>query len=398
MFGFSSVPSASRPRWLPGQKARLSHALSAMLMVWVLGVFPAALLGAPVASAHTRDTTTDQAVLRDSPAVVRIVSEMAGALICHACASDGSDIISPQDPNNQPFVWAASGSGAFISPDGYILTADHVVDDGPNNPADVNLVLQAAAQDIGQRYNVDPNAVLAFFQDHPDQVQVIIKVVSQTVFLSTAYTGQLQNTGQMISYPITRIVVNSPIDQQDTAIIKVGATDMPNLSLADASDVVTGETITSVAFPADADQVTGGDFFPLLSPSQSDAGTLSSLLTSTVETGQITAQKTVSGTLYYETSAIANHGSSGGPVIDDQGRIIGFNDRISDSNRVVTLVSSSVAQEYVRQAGVTNSGQGAFETLWTKAVNEYYAGGACQLTNAASDLSKLHANYPAFGG
>lgn len=367
-----------------------------------LAALSTTLLGGAVASAHTPgDTSTDQAVLRDSPAVVRIISALQGGLVCHACLSDGSDIVSPQ---NGAFQWASSGSGAFISPDGYILTADHVVDHGTNNQADVDIVLQAAAQDIGQRYGLDPNSVLSFLENHPNQVQVIIQVVSQTVFLSTAYTGQLQNTAQVISYPITRIVVNSPIDKQDTAIIKVGAQDMPNLTLADASQVSVGETITAVAYPGDADQVTGnggsgtGDFTPLLNPSQSDAGTISSLLTSTVETGRLTAQKTVGGTLYYETDAIANHGSSGGPVIDDQGRIIGFVDQGSDTGRVVSLVSSSVAEEYVRQAGVNNSGQGAFETLWMKAVNEYDASGTCHFTNSASDLNKLRQNYPSFGG
>ncbi len=265
------------------------------MALFMLAAFPAALLGAPIASAHSLDDVgASQAVLLDSPAVVRIVGLVQGGLVCHACLSDGSDIVSPQ---SGAFEWAVSGSGAFISPDGYILTADHVVDHSANNPGDVDFVLQAASQDIGQRYGLDPNTVLSFLENHASQVDIIVQPVSQTVFLSTAYTGQLTTTGAAISYPVTRIVVNSPVDQQDTAIIQVGAQDMPNLTLAQTSDVSVGENITAIAFPADADQVTAnggagtGDFTPLLNPSQSDAGTISSLLTSTVETGQITSER-----------------------------------------------------------------------------------------------------------
>lgn len=372
-----------------------------LVALLTLAALPTTMLGAQVASAHAMDDGATKAVMLDSPAVVRIIGALQGGLICHACDASGADIVSPQ---SGAFQWATTGSGAFISPDGYILTADHVADQTANNPLNVDFVAQAASQDIGQRYNLDPNVVLNFLQNHASQVQIIVQSISQTVFLSTGYTGQLQTTGAAISYPVTRIVASSPVDQQDTAIIQVGAEDMPNLTLAQASDVSTGETITALAFPGDADQVTQnggagtGDWLPLYNPSQSDAGTISSLLTPTVETGQITAQKTATGTLYYETSAISNHGSSGGSVVDDQGRVIGFVDQGSATGRVSVLVSSSVAASYVRQAGVNNSGQGTFEVLWTKAVNEYYATGTCHFTNAASDLNKLHTNYPAFGG
>ncbi|HLW01372.1 MAG TPA: serine protease [Ktedonobacterales bacterium] len=385
------------------RKAGFGPAFQMLLLValLMLAALPTAIVGTPAARAQALDASASKAVTLDSPAVVRIIGALQGGLICHACDSSGADIVSPQ---SGAFQWATTGSGAFISPDGYILTADHVADQTANNPLNTDFVVQSASQDIGQRYNLDPNAVLNFLQNHSSQVQIIVQSISQTVFLSTGYTGQLEATGAAISYPVTRIVTSSPVDQQDTAIIQVGAQDMPNLTMAQASDVSTGETITAIAFPGDADQVTQnggagtGDWLPLYNPSQSDAGTISSLLTPTVETGQITAQKTATGTLYYETSAISNHGSSGGSVVDDQGRVIGFVDQGSETGRVSVLVSSSVAESYIRQAGVNNSGQGAFETLWTKAVNEYYASSPCHFTNAASDLNKLHTNYPAFGG
>lgn len=357
-------------------------------------------VAAPAAGASpVAGTPLHDSVALDSPAVVRIVSVVDGALICHACANDGSDITSPA---SGAFEFYTAGTGAFISSDGYILTADHVVDNSTNNPDDVSFIYQSALQDIAQRVGggTQPSDVDTFLQQHSSSLEVDIQQKSQQAYLTTAYTGQLQNTSQVVSYAVTRIAASSPVDKQDTAIVKIEAQDLPYLTLAPNSAVSAGDNVTAIAFPADADQVlsTSGDFTSLISPTQSDVNTINSLLTPSVQTGQVTAQKTLAdGTPVYETDGIANHGSSGGPVIDDKGQVIGFVDSGSSTGRVVNLISSSVAQEYAQQAGVATPKSGNFETLWTTASKDYNATGACHWTRAAADLKKLHDQYPNFG-
>src|SRR6185437_1764895 len=85
----------------------------------------------PALRAQAADSVAQQAVQLDSPAVVRIVSVVNASLTCSGCASDGSDIHSPSD--GSVFTYYSSGSGAFITPGGAILTADHVVDHSLNN-------------------------------------------------------------------------------------------------------------------------------------------------------------------------------------------------------------------------------------------------------------------------
>ena len=387
-----------RRRAVRGASLSLLAALLAMALTPLLALAPVAAAH-PGAQSSPADGTNRHGVNLASPAVVRIVSEVDGQVVCKTCANDGSDVTFPLD--GSAYALAFSGSGAFISSDGYVLTADHVVD-YENNDQIILDFFNEAVNEFAQVSGYSQSDAQAIFLELVNQnlISIPTKVVSQKVFLSTAYTGSLTNPAGVTSYDITRIVANSPVDKQDVAVVKVEAKDMPYLQLAPANSVKVQDTITAVAYPADADT---GDFTALLSPtSGGNVNTANSLLTASVNTGQVTGQKAFpDGTPVYETSGLANHGSSGGPVIDTQGRIIGVVDAIALSNgqedtRVVYLIPSDIAAQYVRQAGASTGG--TFMTQWTKAIGEYDATGPCHFTNAKRDLTNLKNSYPAFGG
>jgi len=379
----------------PGRLAIRALAALALASAWL----SAAVAWAPQAAAHAADgSDTHHAVHLASPAVVRIVLGVSGHVTCIACLN-GQTVREPSDGSE--YAYAFSGSGAFISPDGYIMTADHVVDPDSARFA----VVDAAISDFAQQAGISQDAATKIFEQADSNGQLdysSVQITDQRVYLSTDYTGQLQSAGEVISYPIQRIAASSPIDQQDTAIIKVDAQDMPFLQLAAASEVNVQDTVTAVAYPGDADPTSGSDnnsFDQLLDPSATSATTLNNLLTPTVETGSIIAQKTVTAnTAAYETTGISNHGSSGGAVINSDGKIVGFVDRFSstDSDRVTILVASSVVAKYAAQAGVPAAPTGQFMTQWSKAITEYDTPGACRYTNAARDLQQLAAQYPKF--
>jgi serine protease Do len=375
-----------------GFSKRLSwQLLTSVLVVMMLTI----VVVAPHARAASTDSTA-HGVRLASPAVVRILTTIDGQVICNSCAIDGSTITFPS--NDSSYELFASGSGALISPDGYVLTADHVVDFQPNDPYIQEWFFQSLIQDYAMTHGISEDQATQLFKQLQDQLSYSYKVTRQQVFLSTAYTGLLQSVAQVTSYEVTRIVVNSSPDRQDVAIIKVEAQDLPYLALASASSIHVQDSVTAITFPADAET---SSFVALADPNstRSTSGMLSALLTPSVETGQITAEKPLSdGTQVYETSNIAAAGSSGGPVVNSHGQIIGFVDAASLDQRVVILVPSEIVASYTRQAGIANLQAGSFMSLWTKAINEYDASWACHWTQAYQDLKQLREKYSQFGG
>jgi S1-C subfamily serine protease len=370
----------------------LVAAAAALIVALLAGAIAALVMGGHSAPAPS----TTHAVRIDSPAVVRILSVWEGQLICHGCARNGSDVLAPDSGTFETYT---SGSGAFISPDGYVLTADHVTEHSTNNPDDVDSLLSYAANDWANRFGSSASFWLQYYQDHGNAVDLKISTASSQVFLSTAYTSQLQNTAQVASYRIQRVVASSPVYKQDTSIVKIEAHDMPYLTLASASSVSIGDTVTSIGFPGDADSVlNGGNFTALLDLTHSDINTVNSLLSSSVQTGQVTATKSMAdGTPVYETSGISSQGSSGGPVIDQSGQIIGFVDAGPSDHRLSFLIPSSVVAEYAHEANVTSPAQGNFMGQWTSAIDDYDSTGPCHLSRATGTLQQMRDQYPTFG-
>ncbi|HEX8730509.1 MAG TPA: trypsin-like peptidase domain-containing protein [Ktedonobacterales bacterium] len=372
---------------------------AALACVWALASAP--LVAA--APAHPADSVAQQAVQVDSPAVVRIVSVVNASLTCAGCASNGSDIHSPSDGGT--FTYYSSGSGAFISPDGAILTADHVVDHSMNNPEEVTFIEQQAAQDIAQNFNTTAGQALTYLQNNPAKVSITFQVVFQKAFLSTAYTGNLPDTRHIYAFPITSTLASSQVSKQDTAIVKIDtsgikpAPDFPYLTLAN-SPVSALDPVTAIAFPADADlALNNTDFTALANPGSSDVNTINSLLSPSVNSGAITKANEVrpDGTLVYEANSIASNGSSGGPVINNQGQMIGFVDAGTSTDRLTFIISSAAVAKLAGQAGVSTATQGRFMGLWTKAMTEYNATTSCHWTSAEADLTALKTQYPTFG-
>ncbi len=375
-------------------RGRCSTALSSsffsrLLVMGVLSLvaITTAFQGVIVRAAGSQ-TTTDPvkvAVELAKPAVVRIYTSVVGRLLVHFPAGD---VEFPQ--NTQSYALTISGSGTFISSYGDILTADHLITPPSQVFADV------AAPDVtayinqhriyGMQLSVDQvNLALASGQIRSDAV---FQSKSSEVYLSTAYTGPLSATSlsmlpSTIHQNVDSVEAESSFAQKDVAIIHAPFSDTPGVQLGDSSQVQQLDNLTILGFPGNGDV--------------SDRPT--NLLTPSVNTVAVSSIKTTdSGAPVIQIGGNVEHGDSGGPAIDSNGKIVGIvSFGISDGSPGATsfLQASNSAQTLIGGLRL-NTAPGAFENGWSQAYRDYAVAIPGHWHKAAQELSRLAAAYPLF--
>jgi serine protease Do len=212
-----------------------------------------------------------QAAAAVSPAVVHIRTTFN--------SSNNSGGSSPMDMMEQFFGGggrsraprAASGSGVILTPDGYIVTNNHVVE----NAEKVEVVLSNRKKVIAKVIGTDPNT--------------------------------------------------------DLALIKVEETDLPVVKMGNSDNVQVGEWVLAVGFPLDLQTtVTAG----IVSAKSRSIGILARNQQPTEEeyeqyqrTGKRPANSSIES--YIQTDAAINPGNSGGALVNANGELIGINAAIA---------------------------------------------------------------------
>ena len=249
-------------------------------------------------------------------------------------------------------------TGYVVNPDGYIATAGHCVD--PKGDIEDSLALQGAQWAIEQGlYN--PDLITA------EELAGVMRVEGfetknkgpdrEVVAAWGVSAGGVQ-TGKSYN---ARVVKFQPFDQGDAAVIKVEATDLPAIELADDTALEVGTEIVSIGYPASVDLVADQSF----SPSYKD--------------GTISSEKTVQGGQYtvYEISAAVSGGMSGGPTVNLDGDVIGFNsfkiDPAVESQSFNFVRPTSIINEVLADAGVANE-LGEVSENYYAGLDAYFAG------------------------
>ncbi len=187
----------------------------ATAVVLVVGCRGSATTQSPSADIETASITS--AIAKVSPSVVYIVADYG--------------------------KWHSSGTGMFITTDGYVLTNEHVVSEGYY--ATVNL---------------------------PDRRSIRAEIV---------YRDQ----------------------KLDIALLKCAGDNYPTVTLGSDTEPILGEDVVALGFPSAAQL---GDSVSL-------------------SKGIISAFRTIDGVKYIQTDASLNPGSSGGPLVNVRGEVIGMN-------------------------------------------------------------------------
>ncbi len=379
---YRTTPLSKRQRWLPRT-------------IFVVGIICLNILGllgsATVTYASAPGGNVADPVIRAvdiaKPAIVRIITFVDGRLTVHF--SSTQSVTFPLTGN--PYQITLSGSGAFISAHGDILTADHVI----NPPQqDLNTFLdQVAAQDVTNYYNQHSSTPAT--QDQITQALTSGQLPSSgqfgtpssQVFLSTDFTGPLsatsvQNIPQADFATVDHIERQSSVNDKDVAIIHVSnMNDMASIQLDDSSTVQPQDQLTIIGFPGNGDVST----LP------------TDLLTSSVITVTVSSIKTTdTGAPLIQVSGNVEHGDSGGPGLDSNGNVVGIVSFGSAQPGNTSFLQASNSAKGLVQSLHLDTTPGRFETEWKQAFIDYAAATPGHWHKALQEFERLATNYPAF--
>lgn len=341
------------------------------------------------------------------PGVVRIINHATGEVLLpnfEINAGQSNLIFSDNRPAQaEKLDLYLSGSGFVVNPDGYILTNAHVATEESVKENYTQEILNSALQ--AKLGSLDDQTLLEFFQT-PENFAVFYQnalaslrsraqfnLASKLTVLnpsdSQEYLTSLLKTG--LEAAIVSANNNFAQDEKDIALIKIQAGKLPALALGDSSKVAVGDKIFVFGFPSTA-EINGRS--PL-------EATLTQGLVSALKFSQSKEFK------IFQTDAKISQGSSGGPLFDQDGRVIGIiTFQTGDALRQkgdnfafaipINLAKQTLAQNHA------NNEEGAYAELFRQAITAYQ-GKHCQAAlekfNAASQLNpnftspKIFENY-----
>jgi serine protease Do len=271
--------------------------------------------------------------------------------------------------------WSVSpgflGSGFLYRPDGYLITNGHVAQMANEKdskaahdrivtaaPMVTDAVLQTEEQKLKRPLtSEEKQGVLEELNKLFEAGKMQIEDMSLTVLLSngSSYQGEIK----AYSDPITE-------NGKDVAIIKIDGRNLPTVALGNSDEVNVGDSMTVVGYPGEATNATMAGLF-----------SKQSALIPTVTSGRISAvDKTdYKGTPVLQSETTINHGNSGGPAFDADGKVIGIATySLNKSEGAVAglnfFVPINTAMEFVRQAGADPE-RGPFDQMWHRALDAY---------------------------
>ncbi len=294
------------------------------------------------------------------PAVVRIVQHVKGKAIIEPFGIDFKDLtiksLPDEDPLEIPVDEYITGSGFIINPDGYILTNSHVVSE---DSIKISLAGQVA-------YLVMISTVDEMSEDEMSQLEGseadgaefgkrILKFVRDNSEFDLTYeltvlspVTQGQTLAELIEsgFPAETLSVNNDFffDGKDAALIKIEQSGLPSVSLSASQTVSTGQKIYVFGFPATAEFNERN-----LNESTFTQGAISAIKDSDSKQFKI-----------YQTDAKISQGSSGGPLVSEDGKVVGIvtyqTDEFSrqDGDNFAFAIPASLAGEVLKSQGVAD--------------------------------------------
>jgi S1-C subfamily serine protease len=280
----------------------------------------------------------------------------------------------------QPQI-GGSGSGWMITPDGYVVTNGHVVElyhADNEDELSQQLLFQALEenyfpaleQQAGRQLTREEKIqeFVKIFQNSDITLSKTLQVVLQN---GKAYDAEVKEYSPPISpFPGKIAIPGYRLKPgKDVAIVKIEGRDLPTVEMGQSEEVQIGETVHVAGYPGAVMQ------HSYLNPQTA--------LEASFNRGQISSLKlTTQGANVLQFDAAVTWGNSGGPVFNDEGKVIGMATFISLSSATGGqqavqgfnfAVPVDVVKEFVRSAGVEMGKTSLFDRTWDRALEKFYA-------------------------
>lgn len=297
----------------------------------------------------------------------------------------------------------AVGSGVIINPNGYILTATHVVafeEDELKQMVANKFLSEFITEDFYSSFEQEAGVSLT-----PEEEKLLAKVfmgyvlsnITDFNYQKRVYVGlgvAEKGTSNVSAFfkPANLIKIGSAekvsdiVDMgRDIAIIKIDQNNLPT-SIISEHEPTEGSEITVIGYPAQVHFFAGSlfDNFSVLKP--------------TVTKGIVSALRTSNkGVRVIQTDATISGGNSGGPAYGSEGKIIGTvswginNPQVGVATQNYNiLVSCAEIQNFIKEANIQNI-QSDVDKNYSKGIDEYFEQ---RYRNAMRYFKKVQELYP----
>jgi serine protease Do len=275
----------------------------------------------------------------------------------------------------QPEQITAIGTGFFITGDGYVATNCHLIDrddafirrqfiltafrqitEASISALETSWATRFTEQQRSLMYNTYASVYSRLFS-------MILYDLKKNIYVVYRSDSRSQHS-DTVKRLAAVVIKGQPMPGKDIAILKIDAREeMPVLSLASADLPQVGEQLFVYGFPG---PVTNNDFV-----------SAASAIEPTLTTGIVSAIKqSVGGWPLVQMDANINHGSSGGPVCNQRGEVVGLTTFGSLENNGVLAaglnfaVPVTILNEYLDSAGI-NARPGGATHRFSQALEEY---------------------------
>lgn len=326
------------------------------------------------------------------PAVVLVQTEITAQIQIDL----GNEVLEGEEQMN------ASGSGWIISPNGYLVTNGHVVDQYHDRNEE-RLKQELLFQFIRTRFvpqleraygrEITFDELVAIIPELLQRSQVALMKNLQVVLQNgDRYAAEVKQFSPGMSMLPGR--VSFPGGEfaagKDVAILKIEGRDLPTVAIGNSDQLSLGDDIYVAGYPGVVAS------HPFLSERTQ--------MEPSFTRGSVSSVKlAVGGAEVMQMDASTTWGNSGGPVFNGRGEVVGMTTfgsiapREDGSMQVIQgfnfAVPTSTIMEFVRAEGVAPSA-GLFNRTWTTALDAYHAGRWTAAVDAMDEVLRVHAGLP----